>query len=216
MRDTRQKILETAKMLFNEQGFNVVSTGDIAEALGISKGNLTYYFKRKEDIMEALLLDNPTENPTTGSAETPASPSNAPGNLVELNALFLHMQQNIQDKAFYFWHHAQLGQLSPKIREKQDEKYRSNVSLLSQTMEILQQKGLLRPVLYPGNYAHVIDLLLISIIYWIPFGALKNGHGAQMNFQEHAWSILHPYLTEAGKKELRKVSEENHFVVSTG
>lgn len=209
MRDTRQKILETAKVLFNERGFNVVSTGDIAEALGISKGNLTYYFKRKEDIMEALLLDNQTENPTTGSAETPGSPSNAPWNLVELNALFLHMQQNIQDKAFYFWHHAQLGQLSPKIREKQDEKYRSNVSLLSQTMEILQQKGLLYKERYPGNYTHVIDLLLISIIYWIPFGALKNGHGAQMNFQKHAWSILYPYLTEEGMQELEYIFHDN-------
>lgn len=196
MRDTRQKILDTAKMLFNEQGFNVVSTGEIAEAVGISKGNLTYYFKKKEDIIEALLLDSPK----TG-------PKDAPDNLAELNDHFLDMQQMVQEKAFYFWHHAQLAQLSPKIREKQDEKYKTNVNLLSQTMEILQREGILQEEPYPRNYTHVVDLLLISIIYWIPFGALKNGHGTQISFQDHAWSILYPYLTEKGKQALEKINK---------
>ena len=47
-RDTRQDILNTAQALFREKGYNAVSVGEIATALGISKGNLTYYFKRKE------------------------------------------------------------------------------------------------------------------------------------------------------------------------
>lgn len=60
-RDTRQDILNTAQALFREKGYNAVSVGEIAAALGISKGNLTYYFKRKEAIVEALLESaNPT------------------------------------------------------------------------------------------------------------------------------------------------------------
>lgn len=54
-RDTRRAILDMAKTLFSQQGYNAVSIGEIAGALGISKGNVTYHFKRKEDIMEALL-----------------------------------------------------------------------------------------------------------------------------------------------------------------
>ena len=45
--NTRQEILSAAKKLFNERGYNAVSVQDIAGALGISKGNLTYYFKKK-------------------------------------------------------------------------------------------------------------------------------------------------------------------------
>ena len=41
-RDTRQDILNTAQTLFREKGYNAVSVGEIAAALGISKGNLTY------------------------------------------------------------------------------------------------------------------------------------------------------------------------------
>lgn len=194
MRDTREKILETAKRLFNEQGFNVVSTRDIAETIGISKGNLTYYFKKKEDIIEALLLESPDTRP-----------KEVPGNLTELNDYFLDMQQTVKDNAFYFWHHAQIAQLSPKIRESQDETYKINVKVLSQTMQTLQANGILHRENQERNYGRVIDLVLISIIYWIPFCELKNGYGTQMSFRYHAWSILYPYLTDAGKNELEKI-----------
>ena len=56
-RETRKEILEMSRMLFNERGFNDVSIRDIATALGISNGNLTYHFKRKEEIVEALLAE---------------------------------------------------------------------------------------------------------------------------------------------------------------
>lgn len=194
MRNTRQEILETAKQLFNEKGFNVVSTRDIAEVIGISKGNLTYYFKKKEDIIEALLLE---------SSDT--RPKEAPKTLSELDAFFLDMQQTVKDNAFYFWHHAQIAQLLPKIRESQDESYRTNVKMLSQTMQTLQSKGILYQETFTGNYERLIDLLLISIIYWVPFCELKNGYGTKVSFQYHAWSILYPYLTNAGKDGLKKI-----------
>ena len=54
-RDTRQKILDSARELFNVHGYNGVSLQDIADAVGISKGNLTYHFSKKEEIMEELL-----------------------------------------------------------------------------------------------------------------------------------------------------------------
>ncbi|MFV0497699.1 MAG: TetR/AcrR family transcriptional regulator [Candidatus Fimivivens sp.] len=47
-RNTRQEILKTAKKLFNERGFNKVSNQEIADAVGIRKGNLTYHFNKKK------------------------------------------------------------------------------------------------------------------------------------------------------------------------
>ena len=51
---TRDKIIEAAIQLFNEQGTKAVTTNHIAGAVGISPGNLYYHFRNKEDIIRAI------------------------------------------------------------------------------------------------------------------------------------------------------------------
>lgn len=53
---TRLKILKTSQQLFNSKGFAVTSVNDIATAIGISKGNVTYHFPTKRDIANALIF----------------------------------------------------------------------------------------------------------------------------------------------------------------
>jgi len=50
----RERVLESALTLFNEQGTGAVSTNHIAGAAGISPGNLYYHYRNKEEIIRAL------------------------------------------------------------------------------------------------------------------------------------------------------------------
>lgn len=51
---TKDRILDAALVLFNDEGLETVSTRRIAQALGISQGNLCYHFPHKDQIVEAL------------------------------------------------------------------------------------------------------------------------------------------------------------------
>lgn len=51
---TKDRILAVALELFNQQSTSAVSTNHIAEAAGISPGNLYYYYRNKEEIIRAL------------------------------------------------------------------------------------------------------------------------------------------------------------------
>lgn len=189
-RETRKEILEMSRMLFNERGFNDVSIRDIATALGISNGNLTYHFKRKEEIVEALLAEG-------GSAR--AKQKKAIQSLADLDAFFLNIQRVVLENAFYFWHHAQLSQLSPQIHEKQKKQYMFNAEILGAGFHKLNKEGFIREPLFVEEYARIIDALLLSSIYWIPFCKIKGSDEKTNFYRSHAWSIMYHLLTKEGQ-----------------
>ncbi len=51
----RQRIVEAADHLFYSRGYNQTSFSDISEQTGIPRGNFYYYFKTKEDILQAVI-----------------------------------------------------------------------------------------------------------------------------------------------------------------
>jgi len=53
---TKDRILSTSLKLFNELGYDAVTTARIAEEVGISEGNLWYHFRTKRDLVRAHQL----------------------------------------------------------------------------------------------------------------------------------------------------------------
>lgn len=54
-KQTRNEIVDAADQLFYEQGFEHTSFSQIAEAVGISRGNFYYHFQSKDEILDAVI-----------------------------------------------------------------------------------------------------------------------------------------------------------------
>ena len=74
--DTRQQILDVARRLFVDQGFDKTSLREVADGVGVTKAALYYYFPRKEDILLELHLQLQTLGETI-IAELEAAPDGA-------------------------------------------------------------------------------------------------------------------------------------------
>src|SRR3984893_12837147 len=51
----RRQIVSGARAVFLSQGFDAASMNDIARAAGVSKGTLYVYFKDKEELFQAIV-----------------------------------------------------------------------------------------------------------------------------------------------------------------
>lgn len=57
----RQRIIDAADSLFYRRGYNQTSFQDISDATGIPRGNFYYYFKTKDEILDAVVSSRITE-----------------------------------------------------------------------------------------------------------------------------------------------------------
>ncbi|MCO1656595.1 TetR/AcrR family transcriptional regulator [Pseudonocardia humida] len=84
----RERILRAAEELFAEAGFDATPTSRVAERAGVPKGLVHYYFKRKPDLLAALVDRLPDE-------PVPMTEVVVPGDLEES----LHRLVGVLDRA---------------------------------------------------------------------------------------------------------------------
>jgi AcrR family transcriptional regulator len=82
--ERRDEFLDTAVELFNEKGYYNTSVDDIVDRMGVAKGLFYYYFKTKEDLVEAIV------NRLWESAVTDYEAIMARDDLNALDKLFLY------------------------------------------------------------------------------------------------------------------------------
>lgn len=89
--DKRIRLIEAAKVLIHQQGFNLTTLADIAQEADVPLGNVYYYFKTKEAIGIAVIEKRAAE-----WAERLASWSDTPDPLARLTALVQHSMEDLE------------------------------------------------------------------------------------------------------------------------
>lgn len=189
-KQTKEDILIRARELFNKHGYNRVSMRNIADDLGISVGNLTYHFKKKEELMEEVV----------GYKHSKYKKPIPPKSLEELNKLFLNRLSGQSEDAYYFDNFHQLSQISLKVKNFQLEVLKDFHEVLKESFVYLKGLGLIREDVMLGQIDNIIQCILTILIYG-PINANElNESESRENTINCLWSIIFMYLTDKGKK----------------
>lgn len=111
---TKERILRTARQLFNQEGYATLSAVDIAHAIDISPGNLYYHYKGKA-VIAAVLIEQHLEEieQIDRTARRDMTESGA-----TLERLWLHVQimlEEIDDVSFLWRESAVLSVSEPAL-----------------------------------------------------------------------------------------------------
>ena len=113
----REEIVRAALRLILKNGYNSVTLADIAEQVGVSKGLISYYFPKKDDVFVAV-LEQIVERLTTDfqsfySADAPAAE--------KLKMIFLNLFGNEKRARRYYT--VVIDYMAQAIRDRQVQDY---------------------------------------------------------------------------------------------
>jgi AcrR family transcriptional regulator len=170
MRDdksTRSRILETCRALFNERGPAEVTTAEIAQAVGISEGNLHYHFRRKQEIVLALFDAFREALDLMPAGEAVVGP---PGTRRRYLSHWFNLMWE-----WRFLHYANVYRLVPDLRPRLKDWARTMQAKVRLTLEAMIRAGEL------DASDEEIERLVVNAwivgTYWIDYLRVHNDHG---------------------------------------
>jgi AcrR family transcriptional regulator len=156
--DRRIEILKSAAAAFRRRGYHGASVDEIASALEMTKGNLYYYFKNKEEILFAC-HDYSLDVLLALMAEVQAEPTRPDDKLKKLILAFIHlMLDELQGTALTLDLQALSPMLLKRIIAKRDRFDRGMREIIQQGMD----QGLFR-----SGDPRMIEFAIMGAVNWI-------------------------------------------------
>ncbi len=202
MKNTRKKILNTSKILFNKFGYSQVTIRMIALQLKMSSGNLNYHFKKRENILEALYFEM-VEVFDQRIKELDEQSSSLKVIKQEIQKSMIRM---VEYK--FFWTDLfNLLKHNNNIRKHFEEAYQNRIKGHQFLFKMLITKKLLQEPAFRNEHQFLIERMTDYSNTWLYASSLYEQKEINTTYIEHQANILlsmyYPYLTDLGKKEFR-------------
>jgi len=191
---TKDKILISSLVLFNEDGFNNVTTASIAKHTGILEGSLWYHFNSKKDIVSM--------------------------HIKLLEKVFNSVNKHLNSKEFeiiiseFFQSYNIIWDFRYLLRDNFQKTFKGDESILKSIREINNyldkwaenrilhsfDSGLIK--INSKEIENLSEIILVIGRYWLDFSMKKypsvNINSLRLKGLKHIITILNPYLNSKG------------------
>lgn len=199
---TRGRILLTSIELFNRHGVKNVSMEGVAAGAGISRGNLTYHFKRKQDLLQGTLV---LLEQRLREALAPPARANVPQYGAEYMIRILHA---LWDFRFFFNGLSYLLTSDPLMRERYFRFEGWAIETLDRSLGEMIRHGDCQPPRAPNSTRLLAENIWSQWRGWLHMQHIDSPDADKPEGQAfydcalHNWSLLEPYFSPAYASDL--------------
>ena len=213
MGDTRQRILDTARGLFNEAGLARVGVREIARALEMSPGNLAYHFPTKDELVAALVKELHARVNADVSAGMAAEPS--------LAGLYRAAQAAMRDLLAYRFvllSYVEAVRASPELQALAAEHLARRRQRHDLLLETLARAGCLDRRAARARSDLLFEQSELISSGWLSAATVRGWRDDQatiLHFAKVGMALMEPYCTPRGLRQLRQILAGAHDPRST-
>jgi AcrR family transcriptional regulator len=191
---TRDKILQAARELFEEKGFDFASVRDIAAKADVNVALINYHFGSKESLLAALIEDMATLMHVKLSD---ISNSNAGPEEKLFQTVELVLERIFENKKYYQMIHRELSTVQrPALNQKISKTLRRNRDVIKKIIEEGQQKKVFRKDID----TELTIGTMFGLIYQATNAGLKlnitpsDDESIKIRVKKHLWDMLTCFL----------------------
>ena len=207
--DTRRRILDTARELFNEQGVHRVGVRDLARATGMSPGNLAYHFATKDDLIAALVTELHELNTRQVFAELPRGFS-----LVTLYLAARAVMQSCLVYRFVLLSYVDAVRASPRLLELETAQEAGRRRRANQMMALLAHNGFVDRRRTAARADVIYEQSRFISSGWLAAAALypdgRDDDESVLHYAKLGCLLLEPYCTLKGARQMRQILRGAH------
>ena len=156
------KIIETALDIFSKNGYRGTTMDDIAKEMGVSKGALYSYFKSKDDILKEIFQSNHQI-----LREILSTPLDGQDYIQVMQKVIEKSYRLMTAKYLEFVHTSfeifALASHDKEVRKLIREDHEKDVDVMSEFLQKLMKKGIIRTDIDSRILAQILDALFTGI-----------------------------------------------------
>jgi AcrR family transcriptional regulator len=205
-RDTQTRIVDAALELFNEHGTAAISTNRIAGHCGISKGNLHYHFRNKQEIIR-FLFQRAIDEMDAGWYRDHLAAS-----LEHMAEMFVRQLQLIRDYRFFYRELADLLRRDRVLRLRFARNRERRLAEIERFFRALAARGLMNLPAEPRRLRSIVDITWIISENWLNYVEYHDREvtvSAVMAGYDEILEVLRPYLVA----DPQRVTSESYSTI---